>query len=146
MSKSVQKGKTSYLWGLVALFLVQRGQKRREAFHKIESAYFSFHGGSYLPFWRISKQDMDVLLESIIMDDPRRNGKKLRTLRKKLGITQNDFAQVLSVSERSVRRWEKGEVPPVFSLPQIAALCCLLKKADMSIDQLLDDADRFSCP
>jgi transcriptional regulator with XRE-family HTH domain len=38
-------------------------------------------------------------------------GEQLTDLRKKLGITQKTFAQLISSSQRAVARWEAGEKP-----------------------------------
>ena len=38
-------------------------------------------------------------------------GNQLMDLRKKLGITQKTFAQLISSSQRAVARWEAGEKP-----------------------------------
>lgn len=89
--------------------------------------------------------DLSGLYESIIMADDKRNGRKLKTLREKLGITQKDFADVLEVHPRSVRKWENGERIPSLTLPQVAALFALLKKADMTVDQLLDCDGGLGC-
>lgn len=69
---------------------------------------------------------------------PHCNGSRLKLLRQKLGISQNSLAEVLSVDRVTIARWETGERECKFSLPQVAALCCLLKKADMTVDQLMD--------
>ncbi len=38
-------------------------------------------------------------------------GKELRAVRQKLGLTQEGFAERLGVTANSVARWERGEMP-----------------------------------
>lgn len=40
------------------------------------------------------------------------SGRAVRDLRKRLGATQEEFAQVLAVTTSSVHRWEAGRVSP----------------------------------
>lgn len=37
------------------------------------------------------------------------NGKEIRFLRKQMGISQDELADILSVTDQTVARWEKGE-------------------------------------
>jgi transcriptional regulator with XRE-family HTH domain len=39
------------------------------------------------------------------------NGKQLRSLRRKLELTQKQLAEKLAVSSNTVARWERDEVP-----------------------------------
>jgi transcriptional regulator with XRE-family HTH domain len=38
-------------------------------------------------------------------------GKQLRTIRRRLGLTQKDLAKELAVAWNTVARWERDEVP-----------------------------------
>lgn len=61
-------------------------------------------------------------------------GKKLAQKRKRLGITQIEFAEQLSVTRQTVSRWEAGTVmPDIDKLTDIAALL------QVSCDYLLRD-------
>lgn len=58
--------------------------------------------------------------------DPRRSGAELRARRERLGLTVQEFAAYLDLSDRPVRRWEQGlgTVPPgiIAELGQLEAL------------------------
>src|ERR1700679_3037195 len=57
---------------------------------------------------------------------------KLKTLRKKFGLKQIDFANSLSVTPQAVSKWERDEnFPDIFVLKKIAILF------DVSVDYLL---------
>lgn len=43
-------------------------------------------------------------------------GVELRAARQWLGLSQASFANVLDVTERTIRRWERGGVPTLPSL------------------------------
>ena len=43
-------------------------------------------------------------------------GKRIKELRKEKGITQEEFAEMLNVSGRTVSRWETGTNMPDISL------------------------------
>lgn len=59
---------------------------------------------------------------------------KIISCRKKLGLSQNDLADLLDVSRQSVSKWETGE-----SNPDLDKLKALAKAFDVSIDWLLDE-------
>jgi len=44
------------------------------------------------------------------------NAKRIKELRQRLGMTLNQFAQLLNVSSVTVRRWESGKHAPIPSL------------------------------
>ena len=52
----------------------------------------------------------------------------IKTVRRKLGLTQEKFAQRLGVSLMTVRRWERGKCKPLPAIQKV-------------IDRLLQDAD-----
>lgn len=54
-------------------------------------------------------------------------------LRKKAGVTQKQLAQVLGVSDQTIRNWEKGREEPRLFLWQVKALCDTL---NCSLDDL----------
>ena len=66
------------------------------------------------------------------MIDQQRIGAFLRELRQAQGITQEQLAGELGVSNRSVSRWETGRTMPDFDL-----LIELAKRYDVSVDELL---------
>ncbi len=66
---------------------------------------------------------------------------KILTLRKKLGWSQDELAEKLSVSRQSVSKWETGDsVPESAKLPEIA------KIFSVSTDYLLDDSKEEFLP
>ena len=66
------------------------------------------------------------------MIDQQRIGAFLREVRQTQGITQEQLAAELGVSNRSVSRWETGRTMPDFDL-----LIELAKRYDVSVDELL---------
>ncbi len=65
----------------------------------------------------------------------------LRPVRKRLNMTQGDFARELGTTTRTIGRHERGEHKLRLSLRQIKRLKELLEQAGMSIDDLPDDID-----
>lgn len=63
----------------------------------------------------------------------------LKLLRKRLSMTQEELAQELGTTSRTIRRHETGERQIRFSLPQIKRLIELMQRAGMSADDLPDD-------
>ena len=59
-------------------------------------------------------------------------GEKLYTLRKRMGLSQNQLAQMLGLSGKTVSKWENGG-----GLPQIDALQKLTSIFGISADELL---------
>ena len=49
------------------------------------------------------------------------SGNEFRQLRKIMGLKQDELGRLMDVSERGIRRWEKGEV----KIPQVARLALL---------------------
>lgn len=64
--------------------------------------------------------------------DQKKIGALLRELRLEAGITQEDLASELGVSNRSVSRWERGTTMPDFTL-----LIEIAKRYDISVDEIL---------
>ncbi len=60
----------------------------------------------------------------------------LRRLRRQVGLTQAELARRIGVSDRAVRGWEKGEYPPMLTIPQLRALC---RELGVAFDELPDD-------
>lgn len=64
----------------------------------------------------VSIQDIDGLHRAIAQHLARNkkalNGKEMRFLRKQMDLTQDELSCLLSVSDQSIARWEKGEVDP----------------------------------
>ncbi|MEQ8972617.1 MAG: helix-turn-helix transcriptional regulator [Coleofasciculus sp. C1-SOL-03] len=63
----------------------------------------------------------------------------LKLLRQRLSMTQEELAQELGTTSRTIRRHETGERQIRFSLPQIKRLIELMQRAGMSADDLPDD-------
>ena len=61
-------------------------------------------------------------------------GNKIARKRKDLGLTQNDFADKLSVTRQTVSRWEAGTV-----LPDIEKISDIAEILNVSCDYLLKD-------
>lgn len=61
-------------------------------------------------------------------------GEKLQEARKKAGFTQEQFAEVLSVSRSAVAKWETDK-----GVPDIENLKTMAKLLDVSIDYLLEE-------
>lgn len=59
--------------------------------------------------------------------------KKLKELREKNNLAQDDVAQELNISRQTVSNWETGK-----SLPDLNTTICLCKFYDISINELLD--------
>ncbi|SET61146.1 DNA-binding transcriptional regulator, XRE-family HTH domain [Natronincola peptidivorans] len=66
-------------------------------------------------------------------------GDKLRTLRKKQGLSQEDLAERLHVSRQSISKWESGQ-----STPEIQKILLLCDLFEISADALLRDQDSSS--
>lgn len=60
-------------------------------------------------------------------------GEKIRELRKKNNVTQEQLAEVLSVSFQAVSKWENGR-----SMPDIEQLPRLAKYFGVTMDELFD--------
>ena len=61
-------------------------------------------------------------------------GEKLKEARKKAGMTQEQLANLLSVSRQAITKWESDK-----GMPDIENLKVLSKALEVSIDSLLDD-------
>lgn len=61
-------------------------------------------------------------------------------LRKHLNLSQNEFAEKLSVTRQAVSRWENGE-----TVPNIDTLKLIAKTFDVSVDFLLGSARAAEC-
>lgn len=63
-------------------------------------------------------------------------GEKLREARKKAGLSQEQFAEKLSVSRSAVAKWETDK-----GMPDVENLQAIAKLLNVSIDYLLDDGN-----
>lgn len=59
---------------------------------------------------------------------------KLKVLRKKKGLTQKSFSNILNISQGAYANWEKGKREPNFE--KLSMLACIF---DVSLDYLLGD-------
>ena len=66
------------------------------------------------------------------MMDALETGKRIQKLRKKKGWTQKDLAQMLSVTDKSVSKWERG-----LNYPDMAMLEPLARSLDTTVVALL---------
>ena len=66
---------------------------------------------------------------------------KLVKLRKRSGITQEEFAKAVGVSRQAVYKWESGQ-----SYPEVAKLLEIKALFNISIDDLLDDGYEVVLP
>ena len=65
--------------------------------------------------------------------DQKKIGDFLKVLRKEKGITQEDFAEVMGVSGRTVSRWETGS-----NMPDLDIIIQIADYYDVEIKELLD--------
>ena len=65
--------------------------------------------------------------------DQKKIGKFLKELRKEKGITQEEFAEMLNVSGRTVSRWETGT-----NMPDISLLVDIAEIFDVSIPEIIN--------
>ena len=61
-------------------------------------------------------------------------GEKLKEVRKKTGLTQEELAELIGISRAAVAKWETDK-----GLPDIENLKAIARLLDVSIDYLLDD-------
>ncbi|EDP73581.1 helix-turn-helix domain-containing protein [Hydrogenivirga sp. 128-5-R1-1] len=67
-------------------------------------------------------------------------GKEIRELRKKLGLTQEEFAQLLGVGFTTVNRWENGKSEPRGqALEALEKLRTLIEEAEEGKDFTIED-------
>lgn len=70
----------------------------------------------------------------------------LETIRQILGMTQEEFADALGISRRSVVRYENGHREPTFNVSQMKKFVRLVKQAGFELEELPDslsgDRDR----
>ena len=59
-------------------------------------------------------------------------GNKIKELRTKLGITQEELSKTLNVSSQAVSKWENGGLPDLELIPEIA------KYFNVTTDYLFD--------
>lgn len=64
-------------------------------------------------------------------------------LREQFGITQEDLADALNVSSRTVINWEGGHTRPKLTVSQMQALCRLF---DLKIEELPEDFPQSRTP
>ena len=65
--------------------------------------------------------------------DQRKSGQLLKALRQEKGITQEQLAEQMGVSNRSVSRWENGA-----NMPDLDLLIALAKFYGVSLEEILD--------
>ena len=66
------------------------------------------------------------------MLDLKSMGERIRELRRKSGLTQSDFAEMMSVSFQAVSNWERGIAPP-----ELGNLIMIADRFGVSVDSLL---------
>ena len=58
-----------------------------------------------------------VNIKAVIKMDNKKPGELILKLRKEKGLTQNQLAELLSVSDKAVSKWERGIIYPFSPLP-----------------------------
>ena len=85
--------------------------------------------------------------------DQKRVGQFLKQLRKEKGITQEEFAEKIGVSGRTVSRWETGSnMPDISLLVEIADFYDVdvreiiegVKKSEMMNEEIRDTAEKMA--
>lgn len=66
--------------------------------------------------------------------DNKKIGKTIASLRKGLGLTQNQLAEKIFVSDKAISRWETGE-----GLPEISNLIELAKVFNVTVDYIINE-------
>ena len=66
-------------------------------------------------------------------------GEKLREARREAGLSQEQFAEKMSVSRSAVAKWEAGK-----GLPDVNNLKVMAQLLDVSVDYLLDEDEKLS--
>lgn len=64
-------------------------------------------------------------------------GLYLKDLRKQKGLTQEEFSELLGVSNRSISRWENG-----VNMPTLELLLEIAKYYEVSMDEILDGEEK----
>ena len=65
-------------------------------------------------------------------------GQKLKEIRKRFGMSQEQLAEILNVSRQAITKWENdGGLPDVSNLQEIA------KTFGITVDYLLDDENQL---
>ena len=73
--------------------------------------------------------------------DQKKIGRFLKKLRNEKGLTQEQFAEIINVSNRSVSRWENGVNMPDFDL-----LMQIAEYFDVHIEEILDGERKTPAP
>ncbi len=63
----------------------------------------------------------------------------LKNLRELLGMTQQDFAQLMGVAVSTVSRWERGQSQPSFTAQQWRKLLGEMERINLGMANLPDD-------
>ena len=66
-------------------------------------------------------------------------GEKLKTARKEAGLSQEQFAEKMSVSRSAVAKWESDR-----GMPDVSNLKVMAQLLDVSMDYLLDEDEKIS--
>ena len=66
-------------------------------------------------------------------------GKKISTLRKEAGLSQEQFAEKMSVSRSAIAKWESDK-----GMPDVNNLKVMAQLLDISLDYLLDEEEKLS--
>lgn len=63
----------------------------------------------------------------------------LKAIRETLGMSREQMAVELSIAATTVYRWETGRAVPSLTIPQVKSLNKILKRINMTVDDLPDD-------
>lgn len=66
-------------------------------------------------------------------------GEKIKTARKEAGLSQEQFAEKMSVSRSAIAKWENDK-----GMPDVNNLKAMAQLLDVSLDYLLDDGEKIS--
>ena len=70
------------------------------------------------------------------MENEKTLGGMISSLRRERGMTQNDLAEKMGVTDKAVSKWERDlSCPDIYSLPRLAEIF------DISVDELLQAKD-----
>lgn len=62
-----------------------------------------------------------------------------KDIRKRLNLTQDDFAHLLKVRPRTISRWENGATEPMMTVTQFKCFLKALKQAGISLNDIPDN-------
>lgn len=86
---------------------------------------------------RTYPSDISNVIMSERKHQPGNGDSPLRDLRERLGLTQQEMANILGASIVAVSRWERGVRPLLMSSQQMLAMLDLVHQADWTMEDFL---------